>query len=39
MKQMTKIIFAHELLEAGASKSYIAQHLGVSQRTVIRYGP
>jgi len=32
MEQMTKIILAHELLEAGVSKSHIAQHLGVSRR-------
>lgn len=34
---MTKIILAHELLEAGVSKSHIARHLGVSRRTVIRW--
>lgn len=34
---MTKIILAHELLEAGVSKSHIAQHLGVSRRTIIRW--
>ena len=34
---MTKIILAHEMLEAGVSKSHIAQHLGVSRRTVIRW--
>jgi transposase InsO family protein len=37
MRQMTKIILAHEMLEAGVSKSHIAQHLGVSRRTVIRW--
>jgi transposase len=37
MRQMTKIILAHELLEAGVSKSHTAQHLGVSRRTVIRW--
>jgi len=34
---MTKIILAYELLEAGISKSHIAQHLGVSRRTIIRW--
>jgi len=37
MRQMTKIILAHELLEAGVSKSHVAQHIGVSRRTVIRW--
>jgi len=34
---MTKIVLAHELLEEGISKSHIAQHLGVSRRTIIRW--
>jgi len=34
---MTKIILAHELLEVGVSKSQIAQDLGVSRRTIIRW--
>ena len=34
---MTKIIFAHELLAEGVSKSHIAKQLGVSRRTVIRW--
>lgn len=34
---MTKIVLAHELLEAGVSKSHIAEHLGVSRRTIIRW--
>lgn len=34
---MTKIILAHELLEQGLSKSHIAEHLGVSRRTIIRW--
>ena len=34
---MTKIILAHELLEAGISKGNIAKHLGVSRRTIIRW--
>lgn len=34
---MTKILIAYELLEEGISKSYIAKHLGVSQRTIIRW--
>ncbi len=33
---MTKIILAHELLEAGVSKSHVAKHLGVTRRTIIR---
>jgi len=37
MRQMTKIILAQELLEAGVSKSHIAQRLGVSRRTIIRW--
>lgn len=37
MRQMTKIIMAYELLEEGISKSHIAQHLGVSRRTIIRW--
>jgi len=31
---MTKIILAHESLEANVSKSHVAKHLGVSRRTV-----
>ena len=34
---MTKIILAAELLEAGLNKTQIAQRLGVSRRTVIRW--
>ena len=34
---MTKIILAHELLEAGVSKSHVAKHLGVTRRTIIRW--
>jgi len=34
---MTKIILAHELLEAGVSKSHVAIHLGVTRRTIIRW--
>lgn len=34
---MTKIILAYELLEAGVSKGHVAQHLGVSRRTIIRW--
>jgi len=34
---MTKIVLAQELLEKGISKSHIAQHLGVSRRTIIRW--
>jgi len=37
MRQMTKIILAYELLEEGVSKSHIAQYLGVSRRTIIRW--
>jgi transposase InsO family protein len=37
MRQMTKIILAHELLEQGISKTRIAQPLNVSRRTVIRW--
>jgi transposase InsO family protein len=37
MRQMTKIILAHELLEEGISKSHIAKHLGVSRRTILRW--
>ena len=37
MRQMTKIILAHELLTEGISKSHIAKHLGVSRRTIIRW--
>jgi transposase len=37
MRQMTKIVLAHELLEAGMSKRHIAQQLGVSRRTIIRW--
>ena len=34
---MTKIILAHELLEAGLSKKRVAKQLGVSRRTIIRW--
>jgi transposase len=34
---MTRIILAHELLEAGVSKSHIVQRLGVSRRTINRW--
>ena len=34
---MTKIVLAHELLEAGVSKSHVAKHLGVTRRTIIRW--
>lgn len=34
---MTKISLAWELLEQGVPKSHIANHLGVSRRTVIRW--
>lgn len=34
---MTKIILAHELLEEGMSESHVAQRLGISRRTVIRW--
>ena len=34
---MTKITIAWELLEQGISKSHIANHLGVSRRTIIRW--
>ena len=34
---MTKITLAWELLEQGISKSHIANHLGVSRRTIIRW--
>jgi transposase len=37
MRQMTKIILAHELLEQGISKTRIAERLQVSRRTVIRW--
>lgn len=37
MRQMTKIILAHELLEQGISKTRIAEKLQVSRRTVIRW--
>ena len=37
MRQVTKIILANELLEAGVSKSQIANHIGVSRRTIIRW--
>jgi len=37
MKQMTKIILAQELLEAGVSKSHVAKRLSVSRRTIIRW--
>ncbi len=35
MRQITKIIIAHELLEDGINKSHIANHLDVSRRTII----
>ena len=34
---MTKIILASELLAAGLNKTQIAEQLGVSRRTVIRW--
>ncbi len=34
---MTKIILAHELLEQGLSQGAVAQRLGISRRTVIRW--
>ena len=34
---MTKIILAYDLLQEGVPKSHIAQHLGVSRRTIIRW--
>ena len=34
---MTKIILAHELLEQGISQGHVAERLGVSRRTVIRW--
>ena len=34
---MTKIILAHELLEQGISQARVAQRLGVSRRTIIRW--
>ena len=34
---MTKITIAWELLEQGIPKSHIANHLGVSRRTIIRW--
>ncbi len=37
MRQMTKIIIAHELLEEGINKSQIAKHLDVSRQTIIRW--
>jgi transposase len=37
MRQMTKIVLAHELLEQGVSKVRIAERLQVSRRTVIRW--
>lgn len=37
MRQMTKIILAYELLEQQIPKTHIAEHLGVSRRTVIRW--
>jgi transposase InsO family protein len=37
MRQMTKIILAHELLEAGLSQTCVAERLGISRRTVIRW--
>jgi transposase len=35
MRQMTKIILAHGLLEQGITKTRIAERLQVSRRTVI----
>jgi transposase len=37
MRQMTKIILAHELLEQGISKTRIAERLQVSRRTLTRW--
>jgi transcriptional regulator with XRE-family HTH domain len=37
MRQMTKIILAHELLEHGISQTQVAVRLGISRRTVIRW--
>ena len=37
MRQMTKIIIASELLDAGLSKTQIAKRLGVARRTIIRW--
>jgi transposase InsO family protein len=37
MRQMTKIILAHELLKEKVPKSEIAKHLKVSRRTIIRW--
>jgi transposase len=34
---MNKIILAYELLEQQVPKTHIAEHLGVSRRTVIRW--
>lgn len=34
---MTKIVLAHELLEAGLSQGTVAERLGISRRTVIRW--
>ena len=34
---MTKIILAHELLEAGLSQTCVAERLGICRRTVIRW--
>ncbi len=34
---MTKIILTYELLEQKGSKTHIANHIGVSRRTVIRW--
>ena len=34
---MTKIILAHELLEQGNSQTCVAERLGISRRTVIRW--
>jgi len=37
MNQVTKIVIAYELLAQDVPKSHIAEHLGVSRRTVIRW--
>lgn len=37
MRQMTKIVLAHELLQQGISKVRVAKRLQVSRRTVIRW--
>jgi transposase len=37
MEQVTKIVIAYELLTQEVPKSHIANHLGISRRTVIRW--